>query len=152
MTGGLHLFRLGVFTCRQDSTRMKENQNIEWKESWRDEYLKWICGFANADGAVLDIGRNDRGVVVGLPDAKKLLEELANKKWTLKRLLGKHPSRPFNPLIADAFFRAGYIESWGRGIEKINRACREHGISAPESNETIRHVGSTKAGHWEVLK
>lgn len=27
---------------------MKENQNIEWKESWRDEYIKWICGFANA--------------------------------------------------------------------------------------------------------
>jgi ATP-dependent DNA helicase RecG len=26
----------------------KENQNIEWKESWRDEYIKRICGFANA--------------------------------------------------------------------------------------------------------
>jgi ATP-dependent DNA helicase RecG len=58
---------------------MKENQNTEWKESWRDEYLKWICGFANADGGVLDIGRNDKGVVVGLPDAKKLLEDLPNK-------------------------------------------------------------------------
>ncbi len=22
---------------------MSESQNIEWKESWRDEYLKWIC-------------------------------------------------------------------------------------------------------------
>jgi ATP-dependent DNA helicase RecG len=28
----------------------KESQNIEFKESWRDEYLKWICGFANANG------------------------------------------------------------------------------------------------------
>jgi len=27
---------------------MPEQQNIEWKTSWRDEYLKWICGFANA--------------------------------------------------------------------------------------------------------
>ena len=35
-----------------------ENQNIEWKESWRDEYLKWICGFANAQGGHLEIGRN----------------------------------------------------------------------------------------------
>ena len=26
----------------------KEAQHIEFKESWRDEYLKWICGFANA--------------------------------------------------------------------------------------------------------
>lgn len=29
---------------------MKESQYIELKESWRDEYLKWICGFANAHG------------------------------------------------------------------------------------------------------
>jgi len=29
---------------------MSEDQNIEFKESWRDEYLKWICGFANAQG------------------------------------------------------------------------------------------------------
>ena len=27
---------------------MPETQNTEWKASWRDEYLKWICGFANA--------------------------------------------------------------------------------------------------------
>ena len=26
----------------------KEHQSIEWKESWQDEYLKWICGYANA--------------------------------------------------------------------------------------------------------
>jgi hypothetical protein len=31
---------------------MSESQNIEYKSSWRDEYLKWICGFANAQGYV----------------------------------------------------------------------------------------------------
>ncbi|MCL2634175.1 MAG: putative DNA binding domain-containing protein [Oscillospiraceae bacterium] len=56
-----------------------ENQNIEWKESWRDEYLKWICGFANAQGGVLEVGRNDKGEIVQLQNAKKLLEELPNK-------------------------------------------------------------------------
>ena len=56
-----------------------ENQNIEWKETWRDEYLKWICGFANAQGGRLEIGRNDKGEVVGLDDSIKLLEELPNK-------------------------------------------------------------------------
>lgn len=30
-----------------------ESQNIEFKESWRDDYLKWICGFANAQGGDL---------------------------------------------------------------------------------------------------
>ena len=40
---------------------MKEHQNMEWKESWRDEYLKWICAFANAEGGLLVIGKNDAG-------------------------------------------------------------------------------------------
>lgn len=26
---------------------MSESQAIEYKESWRDEYIKWISGFAN---------------------------------------------------------------------------------------------------------
>ena len=56
-----------------------ESQNIEWKESWRDEYLQWICGFANAQGGRLEIGRNDKGKIVKLADAKRLLEELPNK-------------------------------------------------------------------------
>jgi ATP-dependent DNA helicase RecG len=58
---------------------MSENQNIEYKESWRDEYLKWICGFANANGGSIFIGMNDSGEVVGLKDAKKLLADIPNK-------------------------------------------------------------------------
>lgn len=58
---------------------MSENQNIEWKESWRDEYLKWICGFANAVGGKIYIGMDDNGKVVGVPNAKKLLEDIPNK-------------------------------------------------------------------------
>ena len=56
-----------------------ENQIAEWKESWRDEYLKVICGFANAKGGRLEIGRNNNGVLTGIPNAKRLLEELPNK-------------------------------------------------------------------------
>ncbi|TFH41336.1 MAG: ATP-binding protein, partial [ANME-2 cluster archaeon] len=58
---------------------MTENQNIEWKENWRDEYIKWICGFANAHGGKLIIGVNDKGVVTGVPNVRKLLEEIPNK-------------------------------------------------------------------------
>jgi len=58
-----------------------ESQNSEWKEAWRDEYLKTICAFANANGGVLEIGRDDNGVVVGLDNVnvKRLLEDLPNK-------------------------------------------------------------------------
>lgn len=31
----------------------------------------------------------------------------------------KHSSQPYNPDVANAFFRAGMIETWGRGIERI---------------------------------
>lgn len=58
---------------------MPEQQNIEWKESWRDEYLKWICGFANAQGGKIFIGCNDHGEVVGVANSKKLLEDIPNK-------------------------------------------------------------------------
>ena len=58
---------------------MAESQNIEWKESWRDEYLKWICGFANAQGGKIYIGTNDDGTVIGVQDSKKLLEDIPNK-------------------------------------------------------------------------
>jgi len=58
---------------------MPEQQNIEYKQSWRDEYLKWISGFANAQGGQIFIGIDDKGVVTGLSDYKKLLEDIPNK-------------------------------------------------------------------------
>ena len=58
---------------------MPEHQNIEYKESWRDEYLKWICGFANAEGGKIFIGIDDAGKVTGLDDYKKLMEDIPNK-------------------------------------------------------------------------
>lgn len=64
---------------------MKEHQHIEYKTSWRDDWLKWISGFANAEGGVLVIGRDDGGAVAGLANAQRLLEELPNK---VRDLLG----------------------------------------------------------------
>ena len=58
---------------------MTESQNIEYKSTWRDEYLKWICGFANAKGGKLLIGVDDKGRVVGVADYQRLMEEIPNK-------------------------------------------------------------------------
>lgn len=41
---------------------MKESQNTEFKLSWHDEYLKWICGYATAKGGTLYIGIASLGV------------------------------------------------------------------------------------------
>ena len=62
---------------------MAESQNIEYKTIWKDEYLKWICGFANAQGGTIFIGKDDDGHIVGVNNAKKLLEELPNKITTV---------------------------------------------------------------------
>ena len=43
----------------------------------------------------------------------------------------KHRSLPHNPNIANTFFRAGFIESWGRGTEKICTICKNYGIAEP---------------------
>lgn len=53
------------------------------------------------------------------------------ENWTLKTLLQEHPSIPHNPALANAFFRAGSIETWGRGIGKIFDACRAEGNPRP---------------------
>lgn len=58
---------------------MPESQNIEYKANWRDEYLKWICGFANANGGKLYIGIDDNGKVTGIDNYNELLEQLPNK-------------------------------------------------------------------------
>ncbi len=58
---------------------IKENQNIEWKESWHNDYFKWICGFANALGGTLFIGIDDKGNTKHLANTKKLLEDLPNQ-------------------------------------------------------------------------
>ena len=57
----------------------KEHQSIEQKESWQDEYLKWICGYANTYGGTIYIGTDDDGNVVGIDNARDLLERIPNK-------------------------------------------------------------------------
>ena len=66
-----------------------ETQNIEFKPTWRDEYLKVICAFANADGGKLIIGVDDNGNLEGVRNSKKLLEDIPNK---IRNKLGIIPS------------------------------------------------------------
>ncbi len=58
------------------------------------------------------------------------------ENWTVEKLTQKHPSKPYNPDIANTFFRAGYIESWGRGTIKIINACKAHKIAPPIFSNT----------------
>jgi len=66
-----------------------ETQNIEYKPSWRDEYLKVIVAFANKDGGELIVGVDDNGNPIGVKKSKKLLEDIPNK---IRNKLGLIPS------------------------------------------------------------
>ena len=125
---------------------MKETQNIEFKRQWRDDFLAELCGFANAQGGTLYIGVDDKGCVVGIENAKQLLEKLPNlinqtmgllatvnllEEDGKEYLSAEHDSRPRNMLIAKVFYLAGFIESWGRGYEKIRRAFESEQLQFP---------------------
>jgi ATP-dependent DNA helicase RecG len=70
---------LKVKTHLRRVSYMQEHQTIEWKESWQDEYLKWICGYANAQGGMLIIGKDDEGAPTGNIDTRKLLKVIPDK-------------------------------------------------------------------------
>ena len=56
------------------------------------------------------------------------------ENWTLEKLLQSHSSRPYNPDIANAFFRCGYVESWGRGVHIMAKLCQAQGLPQPFYN------------------
>ena len=66
-----------------------ETQSLEWKRHWRDDFMKSICGMANAQGGILEIGKDDNGTIVGIENAHELLAELPN---TVRHLMGIIPS------------------------------------------------------------
>ena len=116
---------------------MDESQNLEWKSSWRDEYLKWICGFANAQGGLLVIGRNDRGEIVGVKNPLRLLEEIPNKTQAdvnlkseeggeyLEIRVEPHP----NPISykGEYHYRSGSTKQVLRGAALNRFLLRKHG-------------------------
>lgn len=58
-------------------------------------------------------------------------EGMLPEGYTVETLMNKHTSKPRNPKIAQVFYRAGFIEAWGRGYEKINTAFDEAGLKRP---------------------
>jgi ATP-dependent DNA helicase RecG len=51
---------------------------------------------------------------------------------TPEDLLQSHASRPWNPLIAQVFYRRGIIEAWGRGTIKMAELTAQAGLVSPE--------------------
>lgn len=57
-----------------------------------------------------------------------------------KVLYGKHSSKPRNRNIADTMFKAGFIDTWGRGYKKIHDGFEKVGLPMPTVES---HCGGT---------
>jgi len=62
------------------------------------------------------------------------------ENWSVADLLARHNSMPYNPNIANVFFRSGQIETWGRGIEKNETACQAEGRPEPMFRATSTEI------------
>jgi len=49
----------------------------------------------------------------------------------IEKFTQTHQSKPFNPIIANVFYKAGFIENWGRGTLNIITDCNEYGLPKP---------------------
>lgn len=141
---------------------MSEHQHIEWKSSWRDEYLKWICGFANADGGVLVIGRNDAGTAVGVPDARRLLDEIPNKVRDILGImvdvnLRQDDGKDLLEIVVDAYpypvsYKGEYHYRSGSTKQELKGAALDHFLlrkqgrhwdGAPVPQVAVRNLSAT---------
>ena len=118
-----------------------ESQNVEYKQSWKDEYLKWICGFANAQGGTIYIGIDDNGKVVGVDDAKKLMEDIPNK---IVNYLGIVNDVDLLNKDGKAYIRITVIPS--------NTPISYHGKLYYRSGSTLQELSDTAAQNFLLRK
>jgi len=149
---------------------MKEDQHIEWKEVWRDEYLRGVCAFANAEGGVMTIGRNNKGEAVGVENAQQLLVELPNKiRDMLGIMVGVHLVRkagkelieirvdPYPTPISykgEYYFRSGSTKQELKGAALSRFLLRKQGRtwdSVPTPNVALRNLSKSAIAKFRKL-
>jgi ATP-dependent DNA helicase RecG len=117
---------------------MLESQNIEFKSNWREDCLKWICGFANANGGKLFIGIDNNGKVTGIENHKGLMEQLPNK---FRDILGvyaevnlhRENNKPFLEIVVPRFD----VPISVRGKYYIRTGSTLQELKGPSLNEFI---------------
>ena len=111
------------------------------REAVREAIYNAIAHNCYMFGTPIQIRIEDREMIISnrciLPDG-----------WTSETLMEPHDSIPYNPDIANVFYRMGYIESWGRGIQKICDECIALGADLP----TYEVLGNGIRLHFNALQ
>jgi ATP-dependent DNA helicase RecG len=152
------VLRIGYFRSESDLVHQDDlsgsllEQVETIQEILKIKYLKAYVSFDGfqrkenflyPDGALREAILNaviHKDYAAGIPIQIKVFDNMIQiynsgvmpEDWTIENLLQPHASRPYNPLIAGAFYRSGEIDSWGRGIQKITESCKTAGLAAPE--------------------
>jgi len=66
--------------------------------------------------------------------------EMPSELDSTEKLFEKHSSKPYNPKLANVFFKSGMIEAWGRGFEKIKEACAKYDGRLLEYNISVSGI------------
>ena len=66
--------------------------------------------------------------------------EMPSELDSTEKLFEKHSSKPYNPKLANVFFKSGLIEAWGRGFDKIKEACAKYDGRLPEYNISVSGI------------
>ena len=139
-----------------------ENQSVEYKESWHDKYLEWICGYANAKGGTLYIGIEDKtkredsiSECDRSGDARIfvefMLKALRDALAEVKRGVGKGVVKSVVKIL-DLLKQYPDItrERLAREVGLSVRGVEKNLAQLKSAGKIIR-VGGRKGGHWEVV-
>jgi len=113
----------------------KENQKVEYKLIWKDEYLKTICAFANSSGGILILGKSDAGKIIGINDYQKLLENIPNK---IVNMLGIYP-RVNQEIIEEKSIIEIHIEEYQAPVSYKGKFYIRSGSTTQELNGSSLH-------------
>ena len=125
----------------------KENQNTQWKESWRDEYIKWICGFANAQGGTLHIGINDNGIVSGVDVrfSPKAIKEISGE--TTQKNTVEMSGKIIEMINENVNITLPKIAT----VLEVTERTVEHVINKLKTENKIERIDPDKGGYWQVI-
>lgn len=137
-----------------------ENQNVELKEKWRDEYLKWVSAFANSQGGVLVIGKNDRGELVGAGKREPTIEFKYNREFsvifysdaniTIKDTKNLQTNGTQNSLLAMMGENPRItVKTMATALGINERNVKNH-IRTLKDLGCIERIGANKGGYWVV--
>ncbi len=145
---------------------MKESQSIEWKETWRDEYLKWICGFEKIahecqqhgiQPPIYDSGMS--GLMLSFHASKSYLA-LINSE-TADPVTGKETIQKTGvktgvktPVKILQLFKKNPEMTLAQVASEIGKSLSAVELASSKLVKAgrLRHVGPQKGGHWEVKK